>query len=80
MVGSSQDWDDDRNLVFVRIYTFDSITEKKIDALIELAIKSSITRLINNNLMMWKRKGFSAISKKSSLFSCSYVSWNTYIS
>ncbi len=32
-----KDWDDDRNLIFARIYTFDSINEEKIDALIELA-------------------------------------------
>ncbi|PEC51057.1 hypothetical protein COJ46_09910 [Bacillus sp. AFS077874] len=32
-----KDWDDDRNLIFARIYTFDSITEEKQDALIELA-------------------------------------------
>ncbi|XRG76990.1 hypothetical protein V5E38_14140 [Rossellomorea sp. GAMAL-10_SWC] len=32
-----KDWDDDRNLIFARIYTFDNITEEKQDALIELA-------------------------------------------
>ncbi|MEE6453123.1 hypothetical protein RAH41_21445 [Gottfriedia acidiceleris] len=32
-----KEWDDDRNLIFARIYTFDSINEEKIDALLELA-------------------------------------------
>jgi len=32
-----KDWDDDRNLIFVRVYTFDNLTEEKQDALLELA-------------------------------------------
>ncbi|WP_129688310.1 hypothetical protein [Gottfriedia acidiceleris] len=31
------DWDDDRNLIFVRIYTFDNLRDDKQDALLELA-------------------------------------------
>jgi hypothetical protein len=31
-----KDWDDNRNLIFVRMYTFDNLTEEKQNALLQL--------------------------------------------
>ncbi|QKE71330.1 hypothetical protein HPK19_00280 [Arthrobacter citreus] len=47
-----KDWDDDRNLIFVRVYTFDNLTEEKQDALLELAetfieFKPSVNHKVN---------------------------------
>lgn len=47
-----KDWDDDRNLIFVRVYTFDNLTEEKQDSLLELAetfieFKPSVNHKVN---------------------------------